>query len=468
MLWNFAFRVFRFLASLELAVILILLVAVALSVGTIYESKYSAQVASVIVYRSLWMQALLWLFVTNLAAAAFSRLPWKRHHIGFLVTHLGIIVLLVGAFLTQRFGVDGSMVLAPGEKGRQVSIEEDRLNLYRAMAGESYELLLSQKLQLHPLREFKDPVTFFGSDSKGAKIPMTVVNYIPKARRVIDAAPSKDKSGVPALKFQLRGSRGNLEEWVFLQNDVGASREVGPAMLRFQKVKPSPQKVDRATLWLWMTPSGALELFTGHPQKGFKSFGKVQSGKPVSLEWMDFQFVVEQFIPHSEPSIRYFPIDSRADGLPQVAEVEIGGERVWVELGSAAQVALKDGVYYVQYTKRQVDVGFDLALKDFRIDYYEGSSRPKEYSSLVVAGGNEHLISMNEPLKFNGFTFYQASYQTDGEGRAIASVLSVNLDPGRWIKYLGSLMLTLGIALMFWFKPQYSGTNKFLKRGAST
>ncbi|NUM88895.1 MAG: cytochrome c biogenesis protein ResB [Bdellovibrionales bacterium] len=466
MIWNQIYRLFRFLASLELAVVLILLLAAALSVGTVYESKYSAQVASVIVYRSLWMQILLWLFVTNLAAAAFSRLPWRRHHTGFLVTHLGIIILLVGAFLTQRFGVDGSMSLASGEKGRHVFIEEDRLNLYRATAGESYELLLTQKLQLHPLREFKDPVTFVGRSSKGEEIPVTVLNYYPKARRVVDAAPSKSRTGVPALKFRMSGSRGSAEEWVFLQNDVGGVRDVGPARLRFQKARPVEQKVDRPTLYLWTSEAG-LELFSAHPTRGFRRHGKVKVGKPVPIEWMDFQFVVDQYIPRSEPTLRYFPLDSRAEGLPQVAEVEIRGERAWVELGSAAQLAMEDGIYYIQYSKRQVDVGFELALKDFRIDYYEGSSRPKEYSSLVEAGGVEHVISMNEPLKHNGFTFYQASYQSDEEGKPVASVFSVNLDPGRWVKYLGSFMLCMGIMLMFWFKPRYSGTSRFLKRGDS-
>ena len=79
---KFALRIFYFLASLELAVGLILIVAAVLAVGTVYEAKYGAAVAGQIVYRSWWMQILLWLFVLNVAAAAISRLPWKKHHIG--------------------------------------------------------------------------------------------------------------------------------------------------------------------------------------------------------------------------------------------------------------------------------------------------------------------------------------------------------------------------------------------------
>jgi cytochrome c biogenesis protein ResB len=59
---------------------------------------------------------------------------------------------------------------------------------------------------------------------------------------------------------------------------------------------------------------------------------------------------------------------------------------------------------------------------------------------------------MNEPLKHNGFTFYQASFQENQTGEATTSILSVNKDPGRWIKYLGSFLIVLGTIVMFYFK----------------
>ena len=51
---------------------------------------------------------------------------------------------------------------------------------------------------------------------------------------------------------------------------------------------------------------------------------------------------------------------------------------------------------------------------------------------------------MNNPLKYDGFTFYQASYSQDPETGAYSSTLSVNVDQGRPIKYLGSLLLVFG------------------------
>jgi hypothetical protein len=51
---------------------------------------------------------------------------------------------------------------------------------------------------------------------------------------------------------------------------------------------------------------------------------------------------------------------------------------------------------------------------------------------------------MNEPLEHHGFTVYQSSYEELPNGK-YASVFSINRDPGRALKYLGSLILCFGI-----------------------
>ena len=75
------------------------------------------------------------------------------------------------------------------------------------------------------------------------------------------------------------------------------------------------------------------------------------------------------------------------------------------------------------------------------------------YQSLVqTPDGQETLIAMNEPLKYQGLTFYQASFQDGPDGTPVASILSVNQDPGRWLKYLGSFVLSLGVVWLFYNK----------------
>jgi cytochrome c biogenesis protein ResB len=70
-----------------------------------------------------------------------------------------------------------------------------------------------------------------------------------------------------------------------------------------------------------------------------------------------------------------------------------------------------------------------------------------------IPGGHDVVISMNEPLKYNGYTFYQSSFERDERtGKPAISILSVNYDPGRWIKYLGSMLMVLGSIILFYFK----------------
>jgi ResB-like family len=465
-------RVFDFFASLELAVFLILALALVLAAGTVYESKYGAAVASREVYRSLWMQLLLWLFMLNLAAAALSRLPWKSQHVGFLVTHLGIIILLLGSWVTQRRGIDASVALGAGESTRSARIDQSVINLFRATGGKAYELLLSQPVDFDPRRPLASPQAFPYAGSAGPR-ELKVLQYLPKASREVRAEDAKSGQGVPGLKFRLTGSRATFSDWLFLQTDTPSTRRsVGPAEFRFESGKPAlaGKKAEKATVILHLDGNPALppSLAVARAGEAFRELGRVQIGKAIPLGWMDFALVVDEYHPSAFPRTEYQALDPSIP-VPEPLEavqVDLDGQKLWLEMGSSGQLSLGDSLYYVQYSKKEVDLGFDLTLKKFQIGYYEGTERPKSYSSEVEAMGKSSTISMNEPLKQNGFTIYQSSYEMDSDGMPKYSVLTVNYDPGRATKYAGSLMTVLGIILMFYFKPVYSGKNRWLGKNS--
>lgn len=472
-LFRIAYRIFEFLASLELAVFLILSLAVVLAVGTVYESRYGTAVASREVYRSIWMQFLLWIFMFNLAAVALSRIPWRRHHIGFLVTHLGIIIVLLGSWVTQRAGVDGNLVLAPGEAGRSARIDENMLYIFKTLPGKNYDLVLSERLDFDQRRPLEKPISYSFEGEAGKKAEVKILRYLPKAGREVSADIVPEGKGMPGLRFQMTGSRATFSDWLFLQADTGATREVGPAIFRFATKKPAlTEKPAKATVALWMEGGPKLppKMAVARAGMPYKEMGRIKVGSPLDLGWMDFRFVLEEFHPSALPKAVYFelPKDRPAADAVEVVEVEVGGQNLWLELGSAGQIPVGDYLYYVQYTKRQVDIGFEVKLKEFHIGYYEGTTRPKSYSSDVEVGGQSYTIAMNEPLMYGGYRFYQASYEADENGTPVFSVLSVNLDPGRFAKYFGCFMMVLGIVSMFYFKPIYSGKHKLLKKKEET
>jgi hypothetical protein len=104
------------LGSLKLAVILLLTIAIACTVATFAESKFNAEVAKYYVYQAPWFIVWLLVLCVNLAAATLTRWPWRKKHLGFVITHLGIIILLIGALVGRLTGFEGFVHLRIGEE----------------------------------------------------------------------------------------------------------------------------------------------------------------------------------------------------------------------------------------------------------------------------------------------------------------------------------------------------------------
>jgi cytochrome c biogenesis protein len=70
--------------------------------------------------------------------------------------------------------------------------------------------------------------------------------------------------------------------------------------------------------------------------------------------------------------------------------------------------------------KEPLPLGFSVRCDDFSVSFYEGSQRPKLFSSdlVILENGQEVLkktIVVNDPLTYKGITFYQSSYGPAGD-----------------------------------------------------
>jgi cytochrome c biogenesis protein ResB len=79
------------------------------------------------------------------------------------------------------------------------------------------------------------------------------------------------------------------------------------------------------------------------------------------------------------------------------------------------------------------------------------------YDEKAGINGEDRFITMNEPLEYRGYRFYQSEYRVIGvepeTDKAIHfSGFTVGHDPGLWFKFIGTAMIGLGIATMFWMK----------------
>lgn len=107
--------------------------------------------------------------------------------------------------------------------------------------------------------------------------------------------------------------------------------------------------------------------------------------------------------------------------------------------------------YTVELRPRRIYKPFAVQLIDFQHKKYLGTNRPKDFTSIVRLtdpSRNEDRkirISMNEPLRYGGETFYQSAYFEDDSG----TVLQVVRNPGWLMPYISCAMVTLGMLVHF-------------------
>lgn len=91
-----------------------------------------------------------------------------------------------------------------------------------------------------------------------------------------------------------------------------------------------------------------------------------------------------------------------------------------------------------------------IQLLDFQHDRYPGTEIPFNFSSSVRihepgTGQRDTLIYMNHPLRYDGLTFYQASFANNDT----MSMFQVVRNPARWIPYIACVITTFGLTLQF-------------------
>ena len=116
LVWRLIGGLGRAAASLRLAVVLIAAMVALLTWAALWvETRYGTEVVQFAVYQTWWFGALGALLAVNVLAAMLVRLPWKRRQAGFVVVHLGILVLLAGCWWGSRAGVSARVAVFEGD-----------------------------------------------------------------------------------------------------------------------------------------------------------------------------------------------------------------------------------------------------------------------------------------------------------------------------------------------------------------
>ena len=281
---------FEFFASLKLAVVLLAVLIVAAIAGTIYESSFDAKIARAYIYGAPWFNLWLVLLGANLACSALSRWPWRKHHVAFLITHLGIITLLIGSLIGRIWGVEGTITLFKGDPPtNRLLVNEHQLRVHDVdgiVKGYPAEFLHHPPTPQHP----RD----LGLLASGARLQ--IVDYAPAIEGKLNPKPVSGGGG-PAVHFTIATAMMNqhLESWLLADDPDNGKFSMGLANIELKRgIAPSgPMEQNAAESRDPSTSLGMTELeesifaFSkapdeqiGHVRKGGSTGAKVRLTAP--------------------------------------------------------------------------------------------------------------------------------------------------------------------------------------------
>lgn len=460
---------FRFLASLRLAVILLTVLIVMSIVGTIAESKFDADTARIWIYEAPWFHLWLLLLAANLTCSTFTRWPWKRHHTGFLLTHLGIIVVLIGSVIGQIYGVEGTMGLVKGaEPDNALVLQKRQLTIRDPDSRRAVMLQLGRR----PLVVKNDRPVALWTTPAGWK-----VEAVSSSDRLLSKfQPSAAADGAPAVlvRLQSRSTGQDISQWLLAEDPDNARLDLGLITVDFAAeggTVPTTGAASRAVITAKTDGTLRAALYAGG---ALAAEADVTPGQPVATGWNDWTIEVAQLLPSAAPGFQFAPLPDGAK--PPAGQALIEGVLVrasrddksiqqWV--GTGWRVSLPTGAFplEVSYGWEVYRMPFGLVLEDFVVERNEGTDDPASFRSdlaMVLPDGTvaaRGSCSMNQPANYpdalwrslTGLTYKisQASWNPNDLSQSSVQILR---DPGWLGKWIGSLILCAGLVTMFIFR----------------
>ncbi|NOR87310.1 MAG: cytochrome C biogenesis protein [Bacteroidales bacterium] len=436
-------KILKYIVSMELAGVLLLLSAFAMGIATFIENDFGTAGAKALVYNSLWFEMLMGLIFISLTYNASKMRPWKTKKWSVFIFHMAFIMIILGAGITRYIGFEGMMSIREGHVSNTYFSNETYV-----MIQDSEGNLIDKKEVLFSSASSDEVSMSFEIDSEDYQIE--TFNFIPNAIEYID----ETSDGHPMLEITTRtngmfqsfslseGEHLNLKGYS-IGFDASSKQDINISLIDHE-LKISA--VDSVKFFDMMTGQVNMQ----HPDSSYQ----------IILEKLytihDFSWVFKKYYPNGKLAVMsntgskgngldaiYFKINNES-GVTKVENYVIGSSGY-----SAPKVFDLDGKeIYVAYGSETKEIPFSIMLRDFQLERYPASNSPSSYASevtLIDESKNinmEYRIFMNHVLDHRGYRFFQSSYDPDEHG----TVLSVNHDFwGMFVTYLGYALMSLGM-----------------------
>lgn len=473
------------IGSLKFAVVILSVFTICMIAGTFLESYLGADFANRALYKTFPFMLVQFFMCLSILFAATRRLPLKKRLYGFYVIHAGLLIIGIGSAITYIAGIDGQMNLSVNDSRREVELNSDILRIRLGEKGEKVEDVklpfsfkeenLNQELRYIKLKKYlpfakmktvwSPPINHYKIGETYQSSQYFFKNVFAKETVIFSLHPEAindfpDRLTMGPLSFRYLPKtvfecfREKMNKFVVWNHTTNTCRGI-QMKVQLSDVSPDEEIFDKSEL----SQSPFLALFgdRGIYFDKFKNewqelaFEKLNSA--YSLPWMGAEISLiqndNQLLPTNYPE-SVLPIQKRGQlisGDTKAVLIEIFGKEYWVSNYYPLGLRINNQDVILSLEKEKVVLPFEISLSKFKMDSDPGTNNPASYESFVKIFQNGEMkkahIYMNNPLKLNGYTFYQASYSDNQDG-TYNSTLAVNVDQGRGLKYFGSLMLVFG------------------------
>ncbi|EAI5652551.1 TPA: cytochrome c biogenesis protein CcsA [Campylobacter jejuni] len=486
-------NIIKSIGDLRVSVVLFLLFALFCALATFIESAYGTPTAWAMVYDTFWFEYIQLLLGINLLCGMFRYKMFGLKKLPLMIFHISFLFILVGSAMTRYAGFEGILPIREHTQNSLIESSKTSLRISAIKDGERYSAVNDRyignlpfansfKLKLNlgddqAVLKYKDLIlnAHYTYKENNNSDPLLVLMLSQKGSQGVDVKFEKgevkniegvnfafmnDNVKAPFVKIDENLTLSSSENLHFLSmldgqnldlkigekanakerrlyeiNDI--SFVVKAASLHAQEALEGSNRPQDESFWLWFK-SAWLEV--GRTML-ISTFGEPQNWKnSLLLHFKDFAL--------SNKNKNLELTGSNALKL-ELSYKNESKEFYIFEYNKPIMIELADQKFFISWALSYEQLPFDIYLRDFVLDRYPGSMSPASYASeITVKNNNENFdyrIFMNNVLDYDGYRFYQSSYDQDEKG----TVLSVNKDPGKIPTYIGYFLLCLGMFMNF-------------------
>ncbi len=450
--------------SMRLMSFLVLLFAVSIGAATFIENDYGTPAAKALVYNAKWFELVIILLTLNLIGNIFRYKLYRKHKWAVFLFHFSFILIIIGAAITRYISFEGQMHIREGEKSNLIISDDSYFTFIVDDEKEQYRF--NKKVYWSGFYNTKLEKEI---DFKGKTVGFRFKNFIPNVVDSLVETPGGDTY----LEIVTAGQGGRVSHYI----KKGETKRFGNLIIGFEDTSyPLAMHVFDTDSGLYFTAPFSISYMAMADQStGALRQDSLQPFLNRRLYTaLGVQFVLKNL--HKNARLQYFSSDIKtAEGLnAAIFDVWVNDRRQEVVLFGGKgrvpepkQLSINGLNFRLSYGSIYYTTPFYVQLNDFELERYPGSMSPSSYSSKVMVidprNNNrfDYHIYMNHILDYDGYRFFQSSYDQDELG----TILSVNHDFwGTTITYLGYILMALGMFMtLFAKKTRFNYLNKKLK-----